>query len=178
MKNYLVALKPFLIIAVLRFINTLVIPVYMNLHLRFQLQLDPKVPFLYHKASSQIISIISALVLIWVGFRICRQMKSGVLLSATAGFSFYLFIILISSIMVLLTPVMVALIPSLILWIPPTFAPIFPFNLLKSLFSQNILQDILVWSASGLVGGWVYALHKIRHKKRRLSTDVSAVAGW
>lgn len=176
MKNYLVALKPFLIIAILRFINSLVMPVYMNLTLRFQQPLDPEVLLTYHKASSQFISILTVPVLVWVGFRICRQMNAGVLLSATTGFSFYLFIIFYSGIIVLLTPVMVALIPALILWIPPNFTLSFPIGTMRSLFAQTILREILMWSAYGLIGGAIFSLRKIRQTKNQMTTETTANA--
>ena len=174
MKFYLTALKPFLIIAILRLISSMVGPVLIILQVRFnesELFLD-NLPHI--RLGSTIIGLVSVFLIIWVGYRISKNIYPSIWLSATAGISYFVFSFVLAFFIVCLTPLIQASLSALILWIPFEVNASPPFHALKGFFTVETLRDLLLYSGYGLTGGVVHLVQKSRKMKRQRASDAQA----
>ncbi len=171
MKNYFIALKPFLIIALLRLISYHFGPVLIALGIRLnkpELFLE-NLPYI--QMVRAIIGLVTVFIIIWVGYRISKKIFSSIWLSATAGIFYYVFSLVLAFFVVCFTPVVQASLSALILWIPFEMNTGIPFHALKGFFTAKTPIDILLNSGYGLMGGLIYLIQKNRKRKRLQTSD-------
>ena len=163
MIGYLKTLKPFLIYACLSLLNVMI-----NLSLvLYPLKVenpDLLLAFVpYFKLASTLLGIFTMFLIIWTGFRISKYYNNWIWYSATAGISFYLFLILLSFFKALLFPFLQTLMYQIILGFPYFDKGSFNFAYLLSLLSLKVVKKISLWTVCGIVGGLLFNILENRN---------------